>query len=212
MRHSKPAAVIAVASFVLWACSTAPSTSSRDDDHSAGTTKRETSETEGTTTGKGNDGTSSQPGTPGPQAPGGACTPAQGEDACYACCEAKHPAGAEVIEQLVEAWVACACAPTACAKQCAATACSEDGMDPVEGDACDQCLLNTGCDDQFESACQADAACAELETCASSCFPEEDDEEEEEEEDDADRARFGRKAQRIAERYSHLPLLRRARR
>jgi hypothetical protein len=100
------------------------------------------------------------------------CSAAQGEEACFECCDAKNPGGMEVFE---DAWLACACQASVCATQCGQSMCADNPIDPVDGDACSTCLeAATQCDTQAEAACEANPACGAGFQCAadSKCSPE----------------------------------------
>ena len=103
--------------------------------------------------------------------PAPACSNAQGADACYECCDARHAGGAQRWDQAMQA---CVCAATACGVQCAQTACAEPPVVPVAGDACSACLDSaTACEQQADTACAADPACNAFAACveASECEP-----------------------------------------
>lgn len=99
------------------------------------------------------------------------CSIGEGVEACFECCEANHPGGAQPYD---EALRTCLCAATACATACAASVCASDPTDPTEGDACWTCIDDAvECEAKAEAACDASAACTALAECivASGCEP-----------------------------------------
>ncbi|HVH40718.1 MAG TPA: hypothetical protein VM925_00190, partial [Labilithrix sp.] len=101
-----------------------------------------------------------------------ACSAAQGTDACYACCEDKHPGAAQVWDTAVNA---CICGTAACATECEETLCAATPVEPVAGDACSTCIAGaTECETTADTACAANAGCTAFMQCveASGCEPE----------------------------------------
>jgi hypothetical protein len=96
---------------------------------------------------------------------GGECGSETTLDACYTCCETKHPKGLAAFDKGAQAFDDCACAtPGTCKTECAATYCA--GKDPAQGDACDTCLGNAKvCDDAFDKAVAAEPDYAALVKC-----------------------------------------------
>jgi hypothetical protein len=98
-----------------------------------------------------------------------ACAASKSEDDCYACCEANHPKGLQLI---VDELRACACkAPGKCAAECASELCAGQPVDD-HGD-CGECLddIEGDCRAQVQTACLLDPACTALLVCdsASKC-------------------------------------------
>lgn len=125
-------------------------------------------------------GLDAPPEAPRPPAPAPApspaprCSASQGADACYECCDAKSPGGADAHDQAMRT---CVCAPAACATECAQSFCAAAPEEPADGDACATCLADaTECEAQAEAACAANAACAAFADCveASQCDAEAD--------------------------------------
>lgn len=98
-------------------------------------------------------------GTPGtPTTPTNTCSSETTFDACYDCCvtdPTAMDAGDVVFRQ-------CACAANTCRSQCQSNFCSNQA--PTA--ACEQCLQNqSACQQQAETACDADAKCKAATTC-----------------------------------------------
>lgn len=180
MRHHLAIAAL-LSSSIVWACSAAdpntPGGSSKESDSKSADSKTPNKTTAGSSSGGSSSGNTTPPPAqdtnPTEPAPtGGQCTAAQGEEACTTCCETNNPKGSEAADGLDDKWTQCVCAPAACATQCAATACGPNEEDPADGDACSKCIENLPCDDQWDTACQANADCAALMTCQEPCSPE----------------------------------------
>ncbi len=91
------------------------------------------------------------------------CSPDQGVEACFDCCAAKNPGGAEVLDK---AWLACVCAPKTCKAACKGSLCAPTPKDPKEGDDCEECLTDAvQCEDQATAACAKNKACSGFEAC-----------------------------------------------
>ena len=88
---------------------------------------------------------------------------------CGECCYQNHQAGADAADQ---AWGDCICgAGGACATECAATVCSQNGGMPKQGDACDTCLQGAtaqACETKADTACKANAECVAFDACLAS--------------------------------------------
>jgi hypothetical protein len=172
MRH-RTLWIIAVASVSIWACSTPPAANDGLGDDVADDDDNDTSNDDGNDENKDPPPTTStvDSGTTTPDTGAGTCSRAQGVDACYDCCDALHPGGEDTYFQ---AFFDCACQPSVCGDECGSTACSRNGPNPVDGDACDTCLDQAdACYDEANTACDANAACVAGSQCIvdSQCDP-----------------------------------------
>ena len=154
--------VAAFVSIVVVACSS----SDEDTDGAKATNTTGDASADGSTSDKSGLGTKDSS-APSPKT----CSISQGIDACYECCEANHPGGAEPYDETLRT---CLCAASACATECAESVCATTPTDPVEGDACSTCINDAvDCEAKAGAACDASAACTALAECidASGCEP-----------------------------------------
>lgn len=165
MSQKKTALVTVLASIAFLACSTPASPEAPkggDDDTPTSGAAKSGTDTNGTTPA---DDTTT-PTTPGATPDGDEAE----ESACVTACKTKNPQGAQAMDDLEKAWKTCACG--ACAAQCAASFCGANGTEPAEGDACATCLDGAAqCDTQWETACDANAACKSFGECTAACEP-----------------------------------------
>jgi hypothetical protein len=87
------------------------------------------------------------------------------QDQCLTCCENNHPHASVVMNQ---ALFDCACVPSVCATECAASFCIDKGTDT----ACVACLqptLTGACEQPLMSACAADQDCTAWKNCQVPC-------------------------------------------
>jgi hypothetical protein len=179
MGYSKAGFVSFVASFALIACSSAPggpidNPPSGTKVGGSGSSTSANSAPAGGSNGNGGGTTTNSDPTkpnPGPTDPG-PNQPDDAEDACVDKCETANPAGLAVMDPLDDEWTKCVCAK--CAAQCGQSVCAANQTEAADGDACDQCLdTATSCDDQWQTACDANADCKNLDACETACDPDE---------------------------------------
>jgi hypothetical protein len=94
-----------------------------------------------------------------------ACATAPTQDACLTCCENDHPTASQVVNQ---ALFTCACVPSVCATECAASFCVNRGADAT----CTMCLqptLTGVCEKPLLAACLADPECTAWRNCQIPC-------------------------------------------
>jgi len=87
-------------------------------------------------------------------------------DACYNCCDGKHPKGLAAHKAAQQAFGECACeAPALCAGPCAASYCI--GGPTQQGSACDNCLNAAAlCDGRAKAITDAEPDTAAMYKCA----------------------------------------------
>ncbi len=99
--------------------------------------------------------------TPSTPPPNAQCAQEQDPDSCIMCCEGGNQQATAAADQAFEQ---CACGGS-CASACGGSFC-RNGQPSA---ACEQCLANT-CEQQWQSACNADPTCAQIDACVkSSC-------------------------------------------
>jgi hypothetical protein len=188
MQHSKVVVLAVAVSIATWACASSPTStgeqgSNLDDGPSSpsSTSGAPKSPTPSSSNSAGNGSTTTPSAVPPPttQLDAGADGGDDDDDACSAACAQQNPAGAKTYDDLQAALTACQCAASVCGTQCGQTsACTDDGPDPQEGDACSTCLAGSPaaqCEAQQESSCKADAQCAAASACIDKCGDDDDD-------------------------------------
>ena len=161
-RRSKKGA-IALSMFVVGCSSTPPYEGSPLSGSSLREADEEASDEDPTMDDSADAPSNPKPSSSSPPKAKGACSGEATQKACFECCQDKAPQAVDFYTRALES---CLCqSPGSCQAACGATLCSGYKADT----ACAECLRTTGlaCEDSAFTACENEASCAPMLTCAS---------------------------------------------